>query len=456
MPPGAGACKPCMPAAAPLAALALLAAAGAPAALSNDLANVTACLLRGLPRDACGNFSLFNQTECLAQRFEGRGGSEDPEARGAGSEGAAAAPPPRLLADASTADALACLNASGCLPLYGVPDCVGPRGYNLSLAQFNYSTCVPFAAALNLTFGNGTGCEALGDYVPPDAGLVNDTLDDLGGVQLPTFHACSKAFEDPKYRNMQFSRLVGIYSSHMVVGLSPDMGPVAGGVSVGVCGVGFPMSNEAVNRLKCRFSDGYYTLATPAVYVDRYMLRCVSPDFSNFAVGLPHRVSVEVSVNRGEQWSSNGKQFTMYSTRPAIDAFGRPMWGYESTFEKSSWQLDFEQNDLGFVTPPLYEPTGHPLNGGVPSEWDARRDPFHASGPGARERPVEDDVGDRMEPAEDVVVRAELSRYHGVEGSWGDRASFLRAHHLVRDVYRQDVVEARREVAGISGANGVV
>ncbi len=31
----------------------------------------------------------------------------------------------------------------------------------------------------------------------------------------------------------------------------------------------------------------------------------------------------------------------------------------------------------------------------------------------------------------------------GVEGSWGDRMSFLRAHHLVPDKYRHAIVAAR-------------
>ena len=52
----------------------------------------------------------------------------------------------------------------------------------------------------------------------------------------------------------------------------------------------------------------------------------------------------------------------------------------------------------------------------------------------------------------------EQSTYSGVEGSWGDRMSFLRAHSLVRDVYRQDVVSARaayREVIEQTN-NGVI
>ena len=57
--------------------------------------------------------------------------------------------------------------------------------------------------------------------------------------------------------------------------------------------------------------------------------------------------------------------------------------------------------------------------------------------------PVELDTGERFEAAADLVERTRQSRLHGVEGSWGDRMSFLRAHNLVRDVYRQDVVEAR-------------
>ena len=52
----------------------------------------------------------------------------------------------------------------------------------------------------------------------------------------------------------------------------------------------------------------------------------------------------------------------------------------------------------------------------------------------AGRRPVELDTGDRFELAEDLVVRERQSVNQGVEGSWGDRMSFLRAHNRVRDV----------------------
>ena len=39
--------------------------------------------------------------------------------------------------------------------------------------------------------------------------------------------------------------------------------------------------------------------------------------------------------------------------------------------------------------------------------------------------------------------RAHQSKMKGVEGSWGDRMSFLRAHHLVPDKYRHAIVAAR-------------
>ena len=72
--------------------------------------------------------------------------------------------------------------------------------------------------------------------------------------------------------------------------------------------------------------------------------------------------------------------------------------------------------------------------------------------------PVELDTGDRFEAAEDLVVRTRQSRLHGVEGSWGDRTSFLRAHHLVRDVYRQDVAAARAAFRELEArtTNGVI
>ena len=76
-------------------------------------------------------------------------------------------------------------------------------------------------------------------------------------------------------------------------------------------------------------------------------------------------------------------------------------------------------------------------------QWDVPADPFHARGASAQFRPVELDTGDRFELAEDLVVRERQSVNQGVEGSWGDRMSFLRAHNRVRDVYRQEVVAAK-------------
>ena len=63
--------------------------------------------------------------------------------------------------------------------------------------------------------------------------------------------------------------------------------------------------------------------------------------------------------------------------------------------------------------------------------------------------------GDRMPLADDLVERAHLASKHSVEGSWGDRASFMRVHHLVRDNYRHAVVDARAAQADVT-ANGVI
>jgi hypothetical protein len=72
------------------------------------------------------------------------------------------------------------------------------------------------------------------------------------------------------------------FISYMVVAVSPPFGPVTGGAIVVVCGIGFKLTNENINYLKCRFSDGYNTLVEPAIYEDEYMLRCRTPDFSRF------------------------------------------------------------------------------------------------------------------------------------------------------------------------------
>ena len=122
---------------------------------------------------------------------------------------------------------------------------------------------------------------------------------------------------------------------------------------------------------------------------------------------------------------------------------------------QASWETSHETNEMSWQVDELYPPTGHPLDGGAPSKWDSRRDPFHvrASDPG--EDPVALDVGDRMPVADDVVERARLASKRGVEGSWGDRQSFLRVHHYVPDTYRRAVVEARGR-ADSAYADGVV
>ena len=102
------------------------------------------------------------------------------------------------------------------------------------------------------------------------------------------------------------------------------------------------------------------------------------------------------------------------------------MWGYDSTFQKAGWHVEFEENEFGGVVDELYPPYGHPADGGVPSRWDARRDPFHTLGEEAKVNPTQLDVGDRMPLADDNWERAHQSKMKGVEGSWGDRMSFLR------------------------------
>ena len=78
------------------------------------------------------------------------------------------------------------------------------------------------------------------------------------------------------------------------------------------------------------------------------------------------------------------------------------MWGYEPTFTKSAWEVDFDENEYGSHVEQLYPTAGHPLNGGRPSPWDAPRDPFHTEGSDAAWMPVQLDAGDRMDPAEDL------------------------------------------------------
>ena len=359
--------------------------------------------------------------------------------------------------------AVRCLNESRCLSLYNVPACVA--SFNFTHAAFNYSHCTLLTEALNatlggnLTFTNGTGCDALIlREVDEEEEFVNVTLPPPP-PPLPRFHPCLQALDAREVdRVRDVVTRAEEYTSLVVLALDPHIGPVAGGASVGVCGLGFTQANEAVPHLRCRFTDGRYKVDVPAVHIDRHQLRCIAPDFTRFAVGMPHNVSVEVSTGRGAAWTDNRVPFTYYSSRPSIDAFGRPTWGYEPSFSRAAWQVAFEENNFGAHVEELYPPTGHPLNNGRPSPWDVPADPFHARGASAQFRPVELDTGDRFELAEDLVVRERQSVNQGVEGSWGDRMSFLRAHNRVRDVYRQEVVEAKaafREVIDRTN-NGVM
>ena len=103
--------------------------------------NLTACVIRASTRPLgpglCQSFHAFNISACL----DGSSGATD------------AASELPLSAD--------CLNRSACVPLYGVSACIGPRGFNLSLAQFNYSVCTQLLESLRLDLVNGTGCDVL-------------------------------------------------------------------------------------------------------------------------------------------------------------------------------------------------------------------------------------------------------------------------------------------------------
>lgn len=332
-----------------------------------------------------------------------------------------------------------CLNASGCLPLYGVPACIATPGLNVT--GFNYSVCADFVATLASPLVNVTGCEGLLNQTAAGAGTTTYVS---AAADLPEFHECQSAFSSANVRRLDFLERMRPYVSYMVIGLSPTIGPVTGGVSVAVCGVGFVAANEQVNALKCRFSDGYNSAVVPAIFVDRNLLRCRAPDFSRLSVGLPHTMTVQVSMNRGRQWSGSKANFTLYSTRPTIDALGRPIWGYDVSGEQTAWQVESAENDFVWRVPPLYPESGHPGNRGRPSRWDGRSDPFHVRGPDAATTPVATHVGERMPLAEDNLERVALTSRAGVEGSWGDRRSFLRAHYLVPDTYRQAVIAARK------------
>ena len=393
-------------------------------------------------------------------------------------------------------EAVRCLSESRCLAAYDVATCIGRGGFNYSGQQHlvNVSICLMLVSQENSTlhgtlqYPPGKGCDHLLETInPDDSSLIHGQeayIDpwlaensDPSMPPLPHYHPCRGMLEgDAVARVVAFRRRAGEYTTHDVLHLNPAIGPIGGGSSIAVCGLGFTMANEAVGHLACKFTDGLNELVTAAVYVNEYQLRCETPDFSRFAVGLPHNVSVEVSTNRGSTWTENNVQFTYYSSRPAVSAHGRPMWGYESTFSKASWQVAYTSNYYGSVQP-FYQPTGHASDAGRPSQWDSHStqylaadflaaiiniqvtrltccpasndctgDPFHTTGDSAAWSPVQLDTSGQLELAEDVDERASYAQHQGVHGSWGDRKSFLRAHHLVPDTYRKDVIMATQHL----------
>ena len=253
--------------------------------------NETRCVLEGHNASACAAFSAFNFSTCLSTHFR------YPAL-------------PRL----PTAHA-SCLLASGCLALYDVQPCVGSGGFNLTAMQFNRSACEHLFVVANVTLPpNATGCAGMNGTAAAmdDDDRGKDDKGDKDGDDgdaeegLPRFSACIGANDQEKLRRLDFLSAFQSYVHFMVTAISPNDGPVSGGTAVTICGFGFRPTNEDVNHLQCRFSDGDHTKVVPAIYVNERMLHCTSPDFSRFLIGLPHFVTVEVSLNRGQLFSNNG------------------------------------------------------------------------------------------------------------------------------------------------------
>ena len=180
-----------------------------------------------------------------------------------------------------------CLNAS-LAAVYDVPQCVGPLGFNYS-RRFQPYSVVSLVVALNASFGGalapfaeGAGCEALLGATGDSRG--SDTAADGRGARidelfrapslppLPRFHPCASALNGARVERLRLlATRARHYVSHTVVALSPDIGPVAGGVSIGVCGFGFSQANGRWSPA-CRFTDGTNRVDTPAMYVDQNQL----------------------------------------------------------------------------------------------------------------------------------------------------------------------------------------
>ena len=202
--------------------------------------NVSRCVLYGHNSTLCAALRAFNLSACLHTH------KRHPAL-------------PRLPTAAAS-----CMLASGCFALWDVAPCVGPFGFNLTDHQFNYTACQHLFASANVTLPpNATGCEGL---LPLN--LTNATVtaaveeeEEEEKERLPRFTPCVGAHDQEKLRRMDFMSAFKDYVHFMVTAVSPNDGPVTGGTSVAVCGMGFRLTNENVNHLKCRFTDGHHTKA---------------------------------------------------------------------------------------------------------------------------------------------------------------------------------------------------
>ena len=102
------------------------------------------------------------------------------------------------------------------------------------------------------------------------------------------------------------------YMVPRVLGLRPSRGSLTGGTAVSVTGTGF----RGDDGLQCRFGDVSDASGRMARWVTSTVVTCIAPGAADGQTGP---VTVEVSVNEGADFTSDGKAY-MYEHGATVEA----------------------------------------------------------------------------------------------------------------------------------------
>ena len=112
------------------------------------------------------------------------------------------------------------------------------------------------------------------------------------------------------------------YEAPRVQGLRPSRGSVTGGTAVNVTGTGF----RGDDGLRCRFGGMPDAAGSMARWLTTTVVMCIAPGAADGQTGP---VAVEVSVNEGADFTSDGKTY-MYERGATVEAVV-PSWGVSGT-----------------------------------------------------------------------------------------------------------------------------